>query len=211
MLNPTSRAFDSFMASIASPLDTQGFSGYTGGLPTKTSTTIYYSSWRGLEVVFHCAPLLTDEQRRQFIGNDKVLLHVLEDWPSQQLVVPKFRGNVNTVSIVARPLQENPNAVFFQSYHRLGMGDVKPAFPDEPIALDHQGKQMLFAKLVNAHVDAYTLLFGDRMKRAWDEELQRICDQFMEKKKATGGSGASSSIGSTSASASTGNKKRSPR
>ncbi len=66
--NVLSKAAEAFMSSIAAPSDSLGSSSYTGGLSSKESTKFYYCGWRGLEIVFHVAPLLTDAQKRQFIG-----------------------------------------------------------------------------------------------------------------------------------------------
>lgn len=71
MGNAMSKELELFLRSVSSPVETKGWSGYTGGLSTSDNTTIYYASWQSFEIVFHVAPLLLPAQQRQFIGNDK--------------------------------------------------------------------------------------------------------------------------------------------
>jgi hypothetical protein len=66
------------------------------------------------------------------------------------------------------------------------MGDVKPAFSDDPAEMTPQMKDAFLSKLVNGNIDAYNLLYGERMKRAWDEELSRVCKTFLAGKKVKG-------------------------
>ena len=46
------------------------------------------------EIVFHVAPLLTPDEKRQFLGNDKFVIYVLEE--GEKPFVPRFRGDVNS-------------------------------------------------------------------------------------------------------------------
>jgi hypothetical protein len=66
------------------------------------SRRAYYTSFRGFEVLFHIAPLLTEDERRQHIGNDKVLIYCLEEGATP--LVPGFRGDVNSVGIACQPV-----------------------------------------------------------------------------------------------------------
>jgi hypothetical protein len=102
--NPMSKTAEQFMSSIATPTEALGYSGYTGGMSTREAGTFYYQGWRGMEIVFHVAPLLTESQRRQFIGNDKVLLYLLDGWREGRQLQPRFRGQVNSVGICVLPV-----------------------------------------------------------------------------------------------------------
>ena len=179
--NPMSSAFESFLAELGNPIETLGWSGYSGGVSTKQPGKVYYASHKSIEIVFHACPLLSQEQRRQFIGNDKVLIYFLDAWRPGSLLEPKFRGNVNTVCVTAR--LESRTQYQFQSYHRIGMGDVKPALPEELVEFNSDFKHYLLAKLINAHVDSYNLLYADRMRRAWDEELLKLAEKYVPSKK----------------------------
>lgn len=194
--NPAlSKAAEAFLAAIAAPTEVTkekilclaqknnkalGWSGYTGGLSTKESTKFYYCGWRGLEIVFHVAPLLSESQRRQFVGNDKVLIYFLDEWRPGSKLEPKFRGQVNSVAVCVLPVA--PNYYKLSAFHRLGMADTKPACGDDPMELA-SCKEFLLSKLVNAHVDAYNLLYTERMKRAWKEELASLADRYSGEKK----------------------------
>ncbi len=179
--NPMSKAAEQFLASIATPTEALGYSGYAGGMSTKEPGTFYYAGWRGMEIVFHVAPLMSETQRRQFIGNDKVLLYVLDGWREGKQLTPKFRGQVNSVAICVVPVC---HPVYkFMAFHRLGMGDTRPAFAEDAMELDQAAKDLLMSKIVNAHVDSYNLLYSERMKRAWQEELALLADKYSVSRK----------------------------
>ncbi len=115
--NPATESLTKLMSLLATQVPAKGWTGYTGGL---TERNIYYSSWRGFEIVFHVAVKekkkkrknlflrkkcfqadLTKEEQRQFLGNDKVIL-ILADYGVS--VAPQFRGNVNSAAIVLQHL-----------------------------------------------------------------------------------------------------------
>ncbi len=68
---------------------------------TNPNRSAYYASFRGYEILFHVAPLLSDTEQRQYIGNDKVLIFCLAR--DADFFVPGFRGDVNSVGIACRP------------------------------------------------------------------------------------------------------------
>ncbi len=56
------------------------------------------------------------------------------------------------------------------------MNDVRPLFIDEPVEFGPTATavDVFMSKIINAHASAYELLYGDRIHRAWDEELTAI-------------------------------------
>ncbi len=65
MSNSMSKELEAFLACISAPVETRGWSGYLGGMPNNAAGTIYYTSWKSFEIVFHVAPLLSVAQVRQ--------------------------------------------------------------------------------------------------------------------------------------------------
>ena len=58
----------------------------------------YYTRWKNFEVMYHVASLLTSEQQRRLIGNDKVIIYFQEEpFPA------RFRGQVNSLGITVQP------------------------------------------------------------------------------------------------------------
>lgn len=46
--------------------------------------TAWYSLWDGIQVIFHCAPMMNAEERRRLIGNDiPILFYFDEPLPTQ--------------------------------------------------------------------------------------------------------------------------------
>lgn len=99
-------------------------------------------------------------------------MYFLDNWVPHAKIVPAFRGHVNSVALVARPVEGTH--VKYSCFHRAGMASVQPILVDEPIELDASHRDIIMSKLINAHAAAYELLYGDRMRRAWDEELNTM-------------------------------------
>ena len=185
MANPLSKELEQFLGSIASPIDTQGWSGYSGGLSTKEHTPVYYTTFGGIEIVFHVCPSLSETQRRQFVGNDKVQLLFLEQFHPGDTIKPAFRGHVNSVACVVTARGEAQYQL--ECYHRIGMFDTKPKLPSDLVAPDKNGvgglRDLILTKIVNSHVGSYHLLYGDRMRRAWEDELVALAKRKKKSKK----------------------------
>jgi alpha-tubulin suppressor-like RCC1 family protein/AmiR/NasT family two-component response regulator len=60
---------------------------------------IFYTSWRGFEIVFHRATDMTADEQRQFIGNAKCLIVFRKSGPA---IAPVFRGSVNSLAVVVQ-------------------------------------------------------------------------------------------------------------
>jgi hypothetical protein len=99
--NRSTAALERLMGVLASKVPAAGWSGYMGGM-SAMAPHLYYTSWRGFELVFHVAPDLSPEQQRQFVGNDKCVVVLAEGPEAPQ---PRFRGNVNSVAVVVRCLE----------------------------------------------------------------------------------------------------------
>lgn len=116
--NAATPALERLLKILATKIPLEGWRSYTGGMAVGASLqSTYYTSWRGFEIVFHVATELNKEYQRQFIGNDKVLIVLAE----QGAVVPQFRGNVNSVSLVLQCLGPD-DAVGYGNRHLAQWG-----------------------------------------------------------------------------------------
>jgi len=50
--------------------DWKGYRGEVGDLGADAKVYVYHAVWRGLETIFHVAPLMDAEQHRRLCGND---------------------------------------------------------------------------------------------------------------------------------------------
>ena len=48
----------------------QGYRGEVGLLSADAGTPVYYKVWNKVEIIFHIAPWMNEEQHRRLIGND---------------------------------------------------------------------------------------------------------------------------------------------
>jgi hypothetical protein len=102
---------------LASKVPARGWTGYTGG-QVGLSKHIYYTSWRGFEIVFHVAADMSAEEQRQYVGNDKCIIILAE---GADAPVAHFRGNVNSVAIVLR-CNDREEAVRYEADHLAQWG-----------------------------------------------------------------------------------------
>lgn len=100
-----SARFTRLMRVLAARVPLAGWRHFDGGVSATQAQEIYYTSWRGFEVVFHVAHELGGEARRQHLGNDKCLIHYCEAGGGP--VRPEFRGHVNSVALVVTCLDES--------------------------------------------------------------------------------------------------------
>ncbi len=148
--NKTTAGLERLMGLLASRVPAKGWTGYMGGM-SDLAKHLYYTSWRGFELVFHVAPDLSPEQQRQFVGNDKCVL-VLAEGP--EAPVPRFRGNVNSVAVVVRCL-EAEEAQRYDGEHLAQWGCpaelLGPAAADAPhawrVAVYHRKRIVNFQPL----------------------------------------------------------------
>lgn len=85
---------------LGDKIQLKGWSGYRGGYSTFDEGVSFYTSWRGFEIMFHVASLMTQEEQRRLIGNDIAVVYFQEETSFQ----PNFLGNVNSVGIVVQPI-----------------------------------------------------------------------------------------------------------
>lgn len=74
---PKGSGFYQFLDGIADEIDVAGFTGYKGDMGSfgqDASSGAYYRHWNGIEIIFHIAPWMDEEQHRRLIGNDTCFL-----------------------------------------------------------------------------------------------------------------------------------------
>ena len=118
-----SELFDDFLGLLGRRVRLRGFTGYSGGLDTRTDTTgleAIYSKHGPFEILYHVSTLLplspTNRQqllRKRHIGNDVVTIVFQE--PGCAPFTPRaIRSQYQHVFIVVRPLLQNGRAVAYQ-------------------------------------------------------------------------------------------------
>lgn len=152
ILTEMSPAFEAFMSILGDKVEIKGWSGFRGGLDTSINFffvcvkwldhdegSTYYTSYRGFEIMFHVVPMLSEDQRRRLVANDKALIYFQEKTP----FTCSFRGNVNCmqfiyVNSVAIGIVARPYTIGTITHYRFGCmvrNRVKfePVIPNEPI------------------------------------------------------------------------------
>jgi len=55
---------------LAKQISLKDWTNYRGDFGADVEQDSYYTVWKGIEMMFHIAPLMTSEQHRRMIGND---------------------------------------------------------------------------------------------------------------------------------------------
>jgi len=168
--------FTHFLQGFAKLIELKGWSGYKGGLATKDT---YYAHWKHYQFCFHVCTMLTSEEQRKHVGNDKVLIYFHEE-PFE----PRFRGKVNSVAITVQPLNPGNN----HTKYKLGgfqRGSLRwiPQLPEDPVNLD-QFKEILFPNIINCEWSVMNSPPRDKMtKKVREGKLQSLIDFYIDKKE----------------------------
>ena len=148
-----------------------------------------YCNYRGFEVALHVAAWLTADERRQFIGNDKVMLYICEE--GVKPIVPRLRGSVNSAAIVLQNRDDGWKMGFF-CRERVKM--PKLVFPGNAVPLES-----LREHLLSVIIDANTAVMKsppydkivervlqDQIKAVFPDTLRPRSGTFGLKKKSIG-------------------------
>lgn len=200
--NKSSKSFDTLLNILGYRVPLKDWRSYNGGL---SGSHIHYSSWRGFEIVFHVATELNKEAQRQYIGNDKCTI-VCVDYGCA--VQPQFRGNVNSVCIVAQALtQDEANryerqhqALWGQSgfaesqtpassdfywrtsvFHRRRVANFKPVVTTTLLKDPFALRDVLLCNAINGiSATSNSPPYSNTLDQMFTEETERLADRFLE-------------------------------
>ena len=101
-----SEAFAKFLRIICSEVSGENWKHHDGGVLSfmnkgekESPSTLFYTSWRGFEICFHVSTRMSTDMERQFVGNDKAVIHFAD---ANVVVSPEFRGKVNSAAVVVK-------------------------------------------------------------------------------------------------------------
>jgi hypothetical protein len=126
--NDVSCINDEFLNAMGEEIDEANWLHYGSDyLAAVESHKAYYTSYCSYELLFHVAPLLSEDERRQYLGNDKVVIYCLKN--GSQAFIPRFRGDVNSIGIVCRPTNDDDGDTWDVSvFIRSRVDNFEPVF-----------------------------------------------------------------------------------
>ncbi|KAH3767873.1 rap1 GTPase-activating protein 1 [Pelomyxa schiedti] len=174
--------FEEFLNLIGSRVVLKGFSGYSGELDINNGThgTIsYHTAWRGLEIMYHVAPLMPNTgdklERKRKIGNDVVCI-VYKEGPTPfppQCITTDFTH----VYLVVEEAPSNKYRVAIAS--RKEMCPFGPQLAAPPLFnKDITFKEFLITKLLNGHQAALRTPIFASLLRARAQLLSQILESL---------------------------------
>ncbi len=137
------------------------------------------TSFFGFEVIFHVAPLLSPDERRQYIGNDKVIIFCLEE--SEKPFVPRFRGQVNSVGIVCQKKVGHADGWKVALFHKdrvVGLSDCE--FSGHVLQLSQLRKIVLTLAINGQQAVLSSPPFDGMIARVLQDQLSQIWTDVVE-------------------------------
>ena len=143
---------------------------HTGGLAM--GKKCFYSSFRGFEICMHVSSLLSTDERRQYIGNDKVILYICDEGVVKP-IVPRFRGEVNSVAVVVQKRETGWKMACFLR-DRV---EFSPSFPGG-IMQAEEVRDHIFTTAIDAQAavmrsppydEIFSRVVQDMVKSVWPE------------------------------------------
>eukprot|EP01097_Dermamoeba_algensis_P007239 TRINITY_DN4540_c0_g1_i1.p1 TRINITY_DN4540_c0_g1~~TRINITY_DN4540_c0_g1_i1.p1 ORF type:complete len:871 (-),score=166.23 TRINITY_DN4540_c0_g1_i1:15-2627(-) len=191
-----SPAFEEFVDVLGERIELQGWKKFRGGLDVKTGLTgerSVYTSFRGLEIMFHVSPFLPfsslDPQhieKKRHLGNDIVVVIFKE---GNALFSPDaITSQYNHVFIVVEPVEGPEKQYRVGVTCKHGVNVFPPYLPEQPVFLKNENfRDFLLCKIINGERAAlHAPVFSQKMKRTNHQLLHELkntfCPQFNQKK-----------------------------
>ncbi|KAI9498641.1 hypothetical protein BDB00DRAFT_798861 [Zychaea mexicana] len=156
-----SEPLERFLNIIGTPVELEGYKGYTAGLDTKSGESGKFSfaaSWRDYEVMFHVAPLMpcreNDKQqvhRKRYIGNDIVCI-VFVEGDECHFDPDAIRSQFLHVYVVVHPeVVDGKEAWRIQVINKKNVSECSPLLPSPSLIFDQDElRGFLMLKMINA-------------------------------------------------------------
>jgi len=148
--------FWTFMEALGHRINTKGWTGYLGDFKTSgvdTQKDTFYSDWNKLEIMYHVAPLLNEEQHRRLIGNDIILIIYYDNAtePFDELVCEALGKMPQMYALVTPRTSDSYGLRFFK---RTTLPAFEPRSPLQDLTLPVL-KEVLLTKCFNAYQLAF--------------------------------------------------------
>jgi len=153
---------------------TESYTKYRGDM--RPPGTAYYSVWKDVEIIYHVAPILNEEETRRLIGNDIMMLIFLEEGddvyfdPSE---IDKF-GEVPQGFVVVQPVGDRYRIASFKKKN------LTEHSPKPPIGLieSREAKECILTKLYNGLL---MTSYCPPMNRLFSKPRQDTLDDIVSK------------------------------
>lgn len=130
---------------------------------------MYCTNFYGFEVLFHVSSMLDADERRQHIGNDKVVIFCCCDEDNDVPMVPRFRGDVNSVGIVC---QKRSSGWLVAAYRRQRVRGFQLMFSPNIVISDSQLRRAILGTAIFGHFAVLSSPpYDAMMARAFQEHL----------------------------------------
>jgi len=168
-------SFWKFVNILGQRINISEHDGYKGDVVTGE---VYYTKWKGLQVIFHLAPLLDAEGHRRLIGNDIAIIFYHDDLlgsfdPSEVGSL----GAVPQIYAIIQPYKNNRYRLAILS--GLNIKEYGPALPVKSYT-EEDLRETLFTKIHNGFFEA--AIFSPPMNRLFftprEQTLKEIVSHY---------------------------------
>jgi len=172
----TSPAYMTFLDILGEKMNLKGWKKYRGDFGAEVQQDSYYSSWKGIEIMFHICHWLTPEQHRRLIGNDVVVI-IFHD--SSNPFVPDPISNIGTVPQIFGVVSPHEDKYRVGFFSRPNIKPYAPHIPVDYLFTADKLKDFVFTKAYNGYCQALTC---PPMNRLYElprgEELSHLINAF---------------------------------
>ncbi|KAL7716144.1 Rap GTPase-activating protein [Entamoeba marina] len=181
--------FWGFLDTLGNKIELNGFNGYAAGLDIKsncTGTHSYYTKYHNVyNIMFHVAPLLPNQpddlqklERKRHVGNDVVVIIVLDPNRKEPFDPRLLRSHFNNVFIIVQPKQVDGKDGFTINVCTKPNIDPFPPFINNSwLPKDDQFKEFMLKKLINAErMTMHNTTFRSNSRNTRKQQLKEISE-----------------------------------
>eukprot|EP01127_Copromyxa_protea_P019985 TRINITY_DN6599_c0_g1_i2.p1 TRINITY_DN6599_c0_g1~~TRINITY_DN6599_c0_g1_i2.p1 ORF type:complete len:1001 (+),score=146.94 TRINITY_DN6599_c0_g1_i2:27-3029(+) len=188
-MNPGSTKFWSFLTLIGDRIEMKDWKGFRGEYGQDEVQFTYYTKWDDIEVMYHPAPILDEEQQRRIIGNDFLTLIYHE---SPEPFDPDILAEFGNMAQVFHVVQKVGRRYRIGTFTRLSQKtDYLPYIGPSVAWSSRSMKEVLLTKMFNGYnmilrTPPFNRLFEIPRKAELDKLGQNFLSQKLSKKKTYG-------------------------
>jgi len=165
---------------LGKKINISGWTKYRGDM--RPPDVAYYDNWKGIEIIYHVAPLLTEEETRRLVANDIAYIIFMEEGSDVEFdpsYVGEF-GDVPHLFVIVQPVQDKYRVAFFTTKSITLHHPFTPSQLLEP----HLTKDIILTKIHNGLVMTnYCPPMNWLFYKPRQETLQHITSRYVENER----------------------------
>ena len=167
-----------FLNMLGRKVELSNWDHYSGGRELDLDKSIYYTCWKGFEITFNVAPFMSENDKRQYVGNNKLLIFFIDrDTPLK----PHFRGSVNSVAFVVQPDQKE-NSYKLVCFWRKRIINFIPKLPSSLIENKDTLREYIFSNAIEGLIQlSRSPPTSKTINKIFTDEISNLKKKYIKK------------------------------